>query len=146
MHIAVSRKERMSQRGEMELPLAEAIQQMPALVNADTTLVRRGRFVSAYFMLGIGATPYYISIVNGQIAGLQRGPLLMRSWSFAIRGSEEAWRRYWQPLPPPHFHDIFALTKRGEFQIDGEYRTLMTNLLYFKALLATPRRLAVEPT
>jgi len=132
----------MSQREEAELSLAEPIQQMPALVNADAALVRRGRFVSTEFMLGISATPYYISIVNGQIAGLQRGPLVMRSWSFAIRGGEDVWRRYWQPLPPPHFHDIFALTKRGEFQIDGEYRTLMTNLLYFKALLAAPRRLA----
>lgn len=135
----------MSKRGEMAMPLSEAIQQMPALVNADTALVRRGRFVSGEIMLGVGATPYHISIINGQIAGLQRGPLLMRSWSFAIRGGEEAWRHFWQPFPPPYFHDVFALTKRGEFQIDGEYRLLMTNLLYFKALLATPRRLAVEP-
>lgn len=126
------------------MPPSEAIQHLAALVNADSALVRRGRFFSGEIMLGIGATPYYVSIINGQIGSLQSGPHLMRSWSFAIRGDENTWRHFWQPLPPPHFHDIFALTKLGNFQIDGDYRPLMTNLLYFKALLAAPRRLAAS--
>jgi hypothetical protein len=34
---------------------------------------------------------------------------------------------------------MFALAKRGEFRIEGDFRPLLTNLLYFKGVLATPR-------
>jgi len=113
-------------------------------VNGDAALVQRGRYTSAELLLEVGAIPCFVSVEEGRIANLQRGPVLMRSWSFAVRGSDEAWRKFWRPLPPPHFHDIFALAKRGEFRIEGDIRPLMTNLLYFKGLLAAPRRLAME--
>jgi hypothetical protein len=134
----------MAQHARTRPGLSEAIERMPELVNGDTALVHRGRYVSSDLLIEVGAIPYYISVTNGQIASLQRGPLLMRSWSFAIRGREEAWRQFWRAFPPPHFHDIFALAKRGEFRIEGDLRPLMTNLLYFKAMLAAPRRLAKE--
>lgn len=114
------------------------------LVNGDGALVHRGRFITDDLMIEIGNTSYYLSIGNGKIVSLQRGPLLMHSWSFAVRGREEAWVTFWQAVPPPHFHDIFALAKRGEFRIDGDFKPLMTNLLYYKDLLAAPRRLAKE--
>lgn len=117
------------------------LESLPALVNGNTALVRRGRYLNDDFMIEIGAQPYYVSIDRGRIASLQRGPLLMRSWSFAIRGREEAWETFWRPLPPPHFHDIFALAKHGEFRIEGNFQPLLTNLLYFKGLLAAPRAL-----
>ena len=120
------------------------IEKLPDLVNADTALVRRGRLLTVDILLEIGPTPYYVSIESGRIARLERGPRLMRSWSFAIRGSEEAWRQFWQPVPPPQFHDLFALAKRGEFRIEGDLHPLMANLLYFKGVLAAPRRLHGE--
>jgi hypothetical protein len=124
--------------------LAAMIEQLPDLVNGDAALVRRGRTLTVDVLIEIGATPYYLSIAAGRIARIDRGPLLTRSWSFAIRGSEQAWRQFWLPMPPPHFHDLFALAKRGEFRIEGDFYPLMSNLLYFKAVLAAPRRLAGE--
>jgi hypothetical protein len=85
-----------------------------------------------------------MSIAGGRIARLDRGPLLMRSWVLAFRAGEEAWRQFWQPFPPPHFHDIFALAKRGQLRIEGDVHPLMANLLYFKEMLAAPRLLAEE--
>jgi hypothetical protein len=117
------------------------VERLPDLVNGDASLLRRGRYLSADIMIEIGAQPYYLSIERGRIAAFQRGPLVMRSWSFAVRGSEAAWQTFWQPFPPPNFHDIFALAKLGEFRIEGDYQPLLTNLLYFKALLAAPRAL-----
>ena len=93
-------------------------------------------------MVEIGAVPYYISIDGGRIDRVERGPLVMRSWSFAIRGGERAWRQFWRPLPTPHFHDLFALAKRGEVRIEGNLNPLMAHLLYFKGVLAAPRRAA----
>jgi hypothetical protein len=120
------------------------IERLPELVNRDTALLRRGRYLDLDILIEIGAVPYYVSIERGRIARLDRGPLLMRSWALAFRGAEEAWRQFWQPFPPPHFHDIFALAKRGQLRIEGDVHPLMANLLYFKAMLAAPRRLAEE--
>ena len=124
--------------------LAAMIAKLPDLVNGDAALVRRGRTLTVDVLIEIGAAPYYLSIAAGRIARIERGPLLTRSWSFAIRGSEHAWRQFWLPMPPPHFHDLFALAKRGEFRIEGDFYPLMSNLLYFKDVLSAPRRLAGE--
>jgi hypothetical protein len=120
----------------------DMIERLPELVNQNAALLRRGRHLDLDILIEIGAVPYYVSITGGRIARLDRGPLLMRSWALAFRGAEDAWRQFWQPFPPPHFHDIFALAKRGEFRIEGDVHPLMANLLYFKEMLAAPRRLA----
>jgi hypothetical protein len=129
---------------ESDVDLAALIDRIPELVNGDAALVRRGRLTSVDLMLEVGAIPYYLSVRDGQVAGCQRGPLVMRSWSFAVRGSGQAWQKFWQLLPPPRFHDIFALAKFDEFRIEGDFRPLMTNLLYFKELIASPRLLAAR--
>jgi hypothetical protein len=120
------------------------IERLPELVNRDAVLLRRGRHLDLDVLIEIGGVPYYVSIEGGRIARLDRGPLLMRSWALAFRGPDDAWRQFWQPFPPPHFHDIFALAKCGQLRIEGDVHPLMANLLYFKDLLAAPRRLA-EP-
>ena len=120
----------------------DMIAKLPELVNRDAALLRRGRYLDLDVLIEIGDVPYYVSIENGRIARLDRGPLLMRSWALAFRGPDDAWRQFWQPFPPPHFHDIFALAKAGQFRIEGDVHPLMANLLYFKDLLAAPRRLA----
>ena len=116
------------------------IERLPELVNGDAVLLRRGRYLDLDTLIEIGAVPDYVSIAAGLIARLDRGPLLMRPWVLAFRGPEDAWRQFWQPFPPPHFHDIFALAKSGQFRIEGDVRPLMANLLYFKDMLAAPRR------
>ena len=118
------------------------IEKLPELVNRDAVLLRRGRYLDLDILIEIGAAPYYVSIAGGRITRLDRGPLLMRSWALAFRGPDDAWRQFWQPFPPPHFHDIFALAKCGQLRIEGDLHPLMANLLYFKDLLAAPRRLA----
>ena len=120
--------------------VASMIEKLPDLVNADAALVHRGRTLTVDVLIEIGQTPYYLSVERGRVR-VERGPLLTRSSSFAIRGGEAAWRQFWLPMPPPHFHDLFALAKRGEFRIEGDFHPLMSNLLYFKAVLAAPRRL-----
>jgi hypothetical protein len=124
--------------------LHDMIERLPQLVNGDAVLLRRGHYLDLDILIEIGVVPYYVSIVGGRIAQLDRGPLLMRSWALAFRGSDDAWRQFWQPFPPPHFHDIFALAKAGQFRIEGDVHPLMANLLYFKDMLAAPRRLAED--
>ncbi len=118
------------------------LEHLPDLVNADPALVRRGAALSTTFLLGVGDVPYYVSVRDGRIAALERGPALLRRVSFSIRASAEAWLKHWQPLPEPGAHDIFAMAKAGEAVIEGDLLPLMQHLRYIKEVLAAPRRLA----
>lgn len=109
-------------------------------VNADSDLQRRGALCETHCLLGIGETVFHIQVANGRIAGADAGPILMRSWSFAVRASADTWARFWQPVPEAGWHDLFALTKRGHAVIEGDFKPLLTHLQYFKDVLAMPRR------
>jgi hypothetical protein len=122
--------------------LLERFEAVPDLVNGDEWLVRRGRFLTADWLIGIGAASYRLAIEHGRIARCEHGPFVMPSWTFAIRGGAEAWQGHWEAMPAPHYHDIFALSKRGLLRIEGDLHPLMANIFYFKELLAMPRRQA----
>ncbi|MCL4767442.1 MAG: hypothetical protein KJZ80_14535 [Hyphomicrobiaceae bacterium] len=128
--------------GVADTALLEAAERIPDLVNACAPVVRRGRWLTAEFLLEIGDVPYHVSVESGRIRAFERGPLLMRSWTFAIHADAEGWREHWRPLPRPGFHDIFAMAKCGLARIQGDLRPLMANLLYVKDVLAAPRCLA----
>ena len=70
----------------------------------------------------------------------------MRSWRFSYRATSAAWTEYWQPMPKPGWHDLFALTKRGEAVLEGDLHPFMAHLQYFKDVLALPRRQFVAVT
>jgi len=118
------------------------IERLCELVNADDALVRRGRFLTCDFLVEVGDAPYHVSVERGRIASVTRGPAMMRSWRFAVRASEEAWAEFWQPVPRPGYHDLFALTRFGHARIEGDLQPLMANLRYIKDVLEAPRRRA----
>ncbi len=120
---------------------ADCFARLPELLAGDADLVRRGRLLDVECRAEIGSEPFHLSLRQGAIAALERGPRLMRSTSFTVRGTDEAWRRHWRRMPEPGWHDLFALTKRGAASMEGDLRPLLQNLQYFKDLLALPRRL-----
>jgi len=42
-------------------------------------------------------------------------------------------------VPKAGWHDLLSLTKRGEAALEGDIQPFMTNLQYFKDVLALPR-------
>jgi hypothetical protein len=124
--------------------LATAFEQLPRLLADDPDLVRRGAFFDARFEVGIGAIPFDVVVAAGKVTSLERGPFVMRSWRFAVRGTAEAWGRLWQPVPDPGWHDLSALVKRGTASLEGDLQPLMANLQYVKDVLVLPRRIATE--
>lgn len=118
------------------------IERLPDLVNGDAVLVRRGRYFSDTFMLEVGDVQYLVHVREGRIAGVERGPFVMRAWTFALRAPAEVWERFWQPLPDPGFNDIFALLRKGRIRFDGNLQPMMANLFYVKGVIAAPRALA----
>lgn len=121
---------------------ADRFARLPDLLAADGDLIRRGQWVDVDCRIDIGPEPFYLSLRAGSLAEFSRGARLLRSVSFGIHGTDEAWRHHWQAVPAPGWHDLFALTKRGAASMQGDLRPLLQNLQYFKDLLALPRRLS----
>ena len=115
---------------------------LPALVNGNAALVRRGRYCTTTFLVEVGDTAWLISVHEGRVEKVERGPFLMRAWSFAVRAPAEAWQKFWEAVPAPGYHDIFAMTKGGHARVEGDLQPLMANLRFIKDLLAAPRRRA----
>jgi hypothetical protein len=115
------------------------IETLTEKVNSDAWLVHRGRFLSTQFLLEVGANAYLIRIHEGRIESVRQGPFVMPRWSFALRGSLEAWNEFWQPVPKPGFHDVMAMLKFRTLKIEGDQYPFMCNLQYLKDVLATLR-------
>ena len=117
----------------------EVMTRLPALVNQDTALIRRGRWLSNVFLVEVGTRQFLVHVDKGRLLKVEHGPFVMPSWSFAVRASESVWQRFWQPLPAPGDNDIFALRKTGEMSVEGNLQPFMANLIYIKQVLAMPR-------
>ena len=116
--------------------MIETLQQR---VNEDQGLVRRGRYLTTTFLLEVGETPWLISIFEGRIVSVTRGPFVMPSSSFALRASEDEWKKFWSTRPPPGSNDLMALIKRRVLKAEGNLWIFMSHLRYFKEVLAKLR-------
>lgn len=114
-------------------------------LSSDPHLIWRGRNLTVDCVVQIGTTPFLLRIEEGRLREHRKGLPPLCSWTFAVRGSAQAWAALWQDPPPPGWHDIFALTKRGEMSVEGNLQPLMANLQYFKDVVSLPRKKGVKP-
>jgi hypothetical protein len=119
--------------------LVKTFSSIPARLEATPALVWRGRLLDCDCRLGLTDHPFFVSIRSGRIVEMTDQAALMRSWRFSLSASPAAWTEYWQPMPKPGWHDLLALTKRGEAVLEGDLHPFMAHLQYFKDLLALPR-------
>jgi hypothetical protein len=110
------------------------------LVNANPRLVERGRFVDTTFLIAIDNADTLIRIQEGRVTKVTPGPFITPDYSFALRASRDVWEKFWQPLPPLGFTDVFALVKQKLMRVEGDIHPFMANLLYFKDVIAAPRK------
>lgn len=120
------------------------LQLMPGNVNADRMLQFRGRHLTTTMLMQVGEAQFLIHIRHGAIEKVQSGPFVMASWQFSLRGDGEAWRQFWEPLPPPGFHDVMAMLKSRRLRLEGDLHPFMSHLLYFKGVLASIRKSEAE--
>jgi len=117
------------------------LETLARLVNADEQLIRRGRFVDTTFMISIDDADTLIRIRDGRIVNVTPGPFITPDYSFAVRAPRDVWDKFWRPLPPLGFTDIFALVKQKLMRVEGDIHPFMANLLYFKDVIAAPRQI-----
>lgn len=123
----------------------KAFADIPAYLERTPALIARGRFLDCECLIGPVDHPFHATIRAGRIVDLTPAPVLMRSWRFSYRATPVAWTEYWQPAPKPGWHDLLALTKRGEAVLEGDLHPFIANLQYFKDVLALPRRHLTVP-
>jgi hypothetical protein len=119
--------------------MAEWLRGMQAIVNDSGALARRGRHVRASVLIDTGDTQHLLGIHAGRIERLEHGPFVMPTWDFALRAPLSEWLAFWQPLPAPGHHDLFAMIRRRALRVEGNLQPFMANLLWFKDVLAAPR-------
>jgi hypothetical protein len=112
---------------------------LAALANADAWLVHRGRHLDVTFLLLAGEAGWLVRIHRGRVEAVDKSPFVMPRWTFALSAAPDAWATFWQPIPPPGFHDLIAMIKTGALSLEGDQHPFFANLRYFKELLALPR-------
>jgi len=120
------------------------IERLAELVNGDEDLVRRGRWLTTSMFVAVGEEDYLVRIERGRIATVAIGPFVTPSYDFGLAAALSQWQLHWRPLPPPGSHDLFALLRRGVLATSGNLHPFMSNLRYFKEVLAKPRTLAAS--
>lgn len=126
----------------LEAALRARLLRLAEVANQDAALVARGRFVTLEVQVVIGSRGFFLRLAEGRVAGIDEGPRRMRSCAFLVAAPAESWEKFWTPVPPPWYHDLFAMNKKGVLTIEGDLHPFMANLQYFKDLLALPRRIA----
>ncbi|WP_072391853.1 hypothetical protein [Hyphomicrobium sp. CS1BSMeth3] len=116
-------------------------ERLPALVEANADLVKRGRFLTTDFALVVGATPLLVRVEAGRVTSVARGPFLLRPWTFSITAAPETWLKLLKPVPDPGTHDLMALSKVGLARIEGNLQPFMANLQVIKDIVTAPRAL-----
>ena len=109
-------------------------------VNGDANLVRRGKSVTTTFLIAIDNTDHLVRIVEGKVIAITPGPFITPNYSFALRAGRDVWETLWSPTPIPGYTDIFALVKKKLLRIEGDLHPFMSNLIYFKGVIAAASR------
>jgi hypothetical protein len=106
----------------------------------DALLARFGLDLDCALLVGDGDTDWLVLIRDGEVKNVKRGPLVMPKTDLRLRASSEAWTRFLESVPPPGYHDLFALRRYKRIQIEGDIRLMSAYLFYFKRLFALLRK------
>jgi hypothetical protein len=129
----------MADADELDARVAQEFSRLADRSEEADRLAVSGRFLTTECLAGSFSRPVHLTIREGRVISAAAEPALMRSWRFAFRATPEAWAEYWRPMPRPGWHDLLALTKRGEAVLEGDLHPFLSNLQFFKDLLALPR-------
>lgn len=111
-------------------------------VNCNSYLVHRGRTLTADLVVVIGTTRFLLRIHRGEVVELTQRFALFHPCALFVQGTAEAWECLWRKEPPPGWHDLFALHKRGEMVIEGDTKLFFAHLQYLKDVLEMPRHVS----
>jgi hypothetical protein len=122
-------------RPAMTLPL-DVLKQR---AEGDALLARFGLDLDLALIVGDGDLDWLVEIERGAVVRVTRGPLVMPRSDLRLRAASETWARFLEPVPPPGYHDLFAMRRYRRIQIEGDIRLMSAYLFYIKRLFALLR-------
>ena len=114
----------------MTLPLDRLEQR----AKGDALLARFGHDLALALIVGDGDLDWLVEIEHGAVVRVTRGPLVMPRSDLRLRATSETWARFLEPVPPPGYHDLFAMRRYRRIQIEGDIRLMSAYLFYIKRL------------
>ncbi len=118
---------------------AHAPEALPALAATSPELERRGRGLRAEVFLVAGEQSWLLSVQDGAVTGVKRGPFVMAAYDLAVRVDPEAWAKFCAAEPEPGWHDLMALRRKGKLVVEGDLRLFFAYLAWFKLIFALLR-------
>lgn len=119
--------------------MIDRLQQIQADLERCPHLHRLGALFSQTVLLKVDQQEFYLVFKKGHLDHIVEGPSKKTPYRFGFCTDAEALRHFWQPIPAPGFHDIFAMAKIGRAEIVGDMLLLVKNLRFFKEVLALGR-------
>lgn len=96
--------------------------------NADRELSIIGEWFTTTFSVNFGAQRVAFRVTKGRIEEILRDPRFDVRAIFGFSAPVEVWRKFFQPTPPPLYHDFFAMIMRiPEFVLEGDGLVAMQN-------------------
>ena len=122
--------------------IMKLIKNIKKLVNNNTQIISKGKWVNLKFILGVDAEDFIFEINCGKIVSIEKRTVDTKTGLFKISASLTSWKKHWLYMPPRDYHDLFAMLSKKIVKIDGNILPLMQNLQFFKDLIASNREKA----
>jgi hypothetical protein len=104
------------------------LERFKARANADAELAVIGGWFTTTFGLAFGESRYALRVEKGRIGEIVASPRLDVRVPFGFRAPIEVWKKFLSPMPPPLYHDFFAMLMRvPEFVLEGDSLAAMQN-------------------
>ena len=114
-------------------------------VAEDRELAVSGRWSTLNFALQVGDDVFLVRLREGRIEKIVPEPGGGESWSFALVGSPEDWRRFLQESPPPSYHDPLAMDVRvPTFSIEGDQHVFIQHIRTVKRIFRIAQSLGTR--
>lgn len=111
-----------------------AFDQLEMRATGDAQLARFGTGFDCALLIGEGDNDWLVRIEHGVVRAVRKGPHVMPRTDFSLRAEAATWAKFCEPVPPPGYHDLFALRRYRRIRIEGDIAKLSAYLFYVKRL------------
>ncbi|MDM5333001.1 hypothetical protein QUF56_07145 [Ureibacillus composti] len=104
------------------------IQRFTELNDSNEELNAHGKFFTCSYLLDMESVQVLIDMHEGKVKNINLDPGPLDAYDFAIRASEDTWKKFSMPTPPPMYHGIWAASFQRDMKLEGNILVLMQNI------------------
>src|SRR5512147_2389665 len=89
-------------------------------VNSDPEFRLAATRMMTNVLLQVGESRCVVKVREGVVSEILANPVFAEACSFYVKGSEDAWNKFLQPVPPPFYNGVFSAMIRQNFELGGD--------------------------